>query len=582
MGDTQLTVLIPARGGSKGLPGKNMKHVGGIPLVGRAVRTGRRALRRIGGCGRVVCSTDSEEIAAVAREWGAEVPFLRAAALATDSATSMDVVMDVITRLDLAPWSILILLQPTSPFVDPEDVARAVDLHLRVGAPVVGVAEEAHPAEWTFPWSSDGRLGLEESAREPVGRRQEAVRRVRICGAVYVAQVGWLVENRSFVHDSTRALVIPGVRAVDIDTEADLSAARGIAADLDIPPVELGPVTLDCGHPPLVIAEAGVNHNGDLDLAFRLIDAAKEAGADAVKFQTFRSESVVSPLAEQAEYQRHNTGLKESQLEMVRRLELTPDQTKVLSDHCGDVGILFLSSPFDAESADLLVSLGVPALKVGSGELTNHPFLSHLASLGRPLLISTGMAKLSEVAHALDAIEASGSPPVALLHCVSSYPAPPAEANLAALRTLREAFSVHVGFSDHTPGLTVPVAAAALGASIIEKHFTLDRTLPGPDHRASLEPAELAELTRAVADAWQARGDGVKRCMPCEEDVRRVARRSVFAARDLPAGKVLEAADLVALRPGTGISPARWWSLVGRTTSRPLTGGEMLAEADLD
>lgn len=574
-----LTIVVPARGGSKGLPGKNLAPVGGIPLVGRAVRTGCRTLQRLGVVGRVVCTTDSHEIASVAREWGAEVPFLRSDELATDSATTFEVLVDVINRLDLDRQSLLAIIQPTSPLVIPNDVARAVELHRATGAPVVGVAENTHPPGWTFHMSKDGHL-QSATGGSLVGRRQDDAGYVRICGAVYVSEVGWLLDHRSFIHESTRALLIPDERAIDIDSASGLMIARGMLAQTQPSPIGLGGVLIGPGRPPIVIAEAGVNHNGRLDLAKQLIDAACAAGAGAVKFQTFKAESVVSPLAEQAAYQRRNTGLIESQFEMIRRLELSAEDTVSLRDYCQQAGIIFLSSPFDRESCDLLVSLGVPALKVGSGEITNHRFLAHLAGLGLPLLVSTGMSTLSEVAAALDVIESHGAPPVSLLHCVSSYPAPPAESNLAAITTLREAFGVPVGWSDHSHGLHVSVAAAALGACVIEKHFTLDRTLPGPDHKASLEPDELAELVRAVHEAWSAQSDGIKRCMPCEEDARRVARRSLFAVQDIPAGTMVAASHLAALRPGTGISSSRLGDVIGRPTARDVLKGKMLSEED--
>jgi N-acetylneuraminate synthase/N,N'-diacetyllegionaminate synthase len=252
------------------------------------------------------------------------------------------------------------------------------------------------------------------------------------------------------------------------------------------------------GAPVFFIAEAGVNHNGDPTLAHRLIEVAASAGADAVKFQTFRTEALVSRHAPKAPYQVETTGAAESQLEMLRKLELSRETFGSLAEACRKRGILFLSSPFDLASADDLESLGVAAFKTGSGELTNLPLLEHLAAKRKPIIVSTGMATLEEVATAVSAV--GGRAPLALLHCVSAYPAPPEETNLRAMDTLRARFDCPVGFSDHTPGLTVSVAAVALGATIIEKHFTVDRSLPGPDHRASLDPAELTALVAAVRE----------------------------------------------------------------------------------
>ena len=333
--------------------------------------------------------------------------------------------------------------------------------------------------------------------------------------------------------------------------------------------------------PVFLIAEAGVNHNGDLGLAMKLVDVAAEAGADAVKFQTFRSDALVSRRAPKAAYQRETTGDGGGQAEMLARLELGEAQHAALRDHCVRRGILFFSTPFDEASADLLERLGVLLLKVPSGEITNLPFLRHLAGKRRPLIVSTGMSTLEEVARAVAVIRAAGDPPLALLHCVSAYPAPAAETNLRAMDALRS-FDRPVGLSDHTTGITVAVAAVARGAAIVEKHFTLDRTLPGPDHRASLEPHELRALVQAVRTVEAALGDGHKRPMPCEEDTRRVARRSLVAARSLRAGERLTADCVHVKRPGTGISPADLDRALGRVLRRDVGDDEVIEWSALE
>ena len=330
------------------------------------------------------------------------------------------------------------------------------------------------------------------------------------------------------------------------------------------------------GEPCFIIAEAGVNHNGDLALAKRLIEAAAEAGADAVKFQTFRGERLVSPTARKAAYQMAATGAEESQLDMIQRLELPPEAFGELKRHCEARGALFLSTPFDAESADLLEALGVAAFKIPSGELTNPALLSHVGRKGKPVILSTGMATLDEVRAAVDTLRRAGARELAVLHCVSSYPADPADANLRAMATLAEAFHVPVGYSDHTPGIEVALAAAALGACVIEKHVTLDRTLPGPDHRASLEPGEFAALVRGVRTVESALGDGRKRPAPSEADTAAVARRSLVAARDVPVGATLTEDALAVLRPGTGLSPALRDQVLGRTATRRIPAGTPL------
>jgi len=348
------------------------------------------------------------------------------------------------------------------------------------------------------------------------------------------------------------------------------------------PEVRLRDRIIGPGHPVFVIAEAGVNHNGDMGLARRLVDAAAAAGVDAVKFQTFKAEKVVGVSAPQAEYQKANTGREESQLEMVRRLELGPDELAIVRHRCIERNILFLSTPFDEGSADLLEDLGVPGFKVGSGEITNHRFLAYLAAKGRPLLVSTGMASLGEVEAAVAAIRAAGDPPICLFHCVSNYPTDPADCNLKAMATLRDWFRCPVGWSDHTLGSHVSCAAVALGAELIEKHFTVDRSLPGPDHRASLEPSQLRDLVRQIRDVEASLGDGEKIPRDSERNTADVARRSLHASRDIHAGHRIAAGDLTVLRPGTGIPANRFDEIVGRRTRSRILTGTIIRESDLE
>ena len=342
-----------------------------------------------------------------------------------------------------------------------------------------------------------------------------------------------------------------------------------------VKPVRIGEHKVGPGLPCLLVAEAGVNHNGSLEMALRLVDAAADAGADVVKFQTFKSEEVVTPEAPMAAYQIQNTGRTESQLEMIRKLELRDDAFCAIRDHCRERGILFLSTPFDYYSADLLHGMGVAAFKIASGEITNHPLLVHIARKAKPLIVSTGMSDLEEVANAVEVLHAAGNSQLVLLHCVSNYPASPASVNLRAMKTLEERFSVPVGYSDHTEGTAIPLAAAAMGACVLEKHFTLNRTLPGPDHRASLEPPELADLVRGVRDVQAALGDGIKRPAEEERNTAAVARRSLVAAHDLRAGTVLTEGMVVIRRPGTGLTPDHLHRILGRQLRRDVAAGSM-------
>ena len=313
-----------------------------------------------------------------------------------------------------------------------------------------------------------------------------------------------------------------------------------------------------------IIAEAGVNHNGSLELAFKLIDAAKTSGADAVKFQTFRAESLATPSAHKAAYQKRTTSQAESQVEMLRRLELSAEAHAQLIDHCRTAEIQFLSSPFDSQSADLLEQMNVPLFKIPSGEITNLPFLQHIAKKHRPVIMSTGMSTLGEVEEAVHTLQAEGTTDLTLLHCVTEYPAPYAEINLRAMVTLKSAFGLPVGYSDHTPGVEIAIAAIALGAEVIEKHFTLDRSLPGPDHSASLEPAELKDMVTSIRNVEVALGTGAKVPARCELPNISVARKSLVAARPMPAGHRIQDGDINIKRPGNGLAPKLLPALIGR------------------
>jgi N,N'-diacetyllegionaminate synthase len=325
-----------------------------------------------------------------------------------------------------------------------------------------------------------------------------------------------------------------------------------------------------------VIAEAGVNHNGSLDLALQLVDAAKASGADAVKFQTFRADQLATRSAHKAPYQERTTANSESQFEMLQRLQLDAAAHCRLIDYCRDVGIQFLSSPFDAQSADLLATMNVPLYKVPSGEITNLPFLQHLARKNRPLILSTGMSTLGEVEEAVQVLQVAGAIQLTLLHCVTEYPAPYADVNLRAMQTLKSAFGLPVGYSDHTSGIEIAIAAVALGAEVIEKHFTLDRSLPGPDHSASLEPVELKQMVTAIRHVEAALGTGIKTPAPCELPNISVARKSVVASRTLPTGHQLATGDLEIKRPGNGLAPKFLPALIGRTLRSSVAKDEII------
>jgi N,N'-diacetyllegionaminate synthase len=335
------------------------------------------------------------------------------------------------------------------------------------------------------------------------------------------------------------------------------------------------------GAPVFIIAEAGVNHDGDLATALALVDAAAAAGADAVKFQSFEPEQLVTQSSELASYQREGEQAASTQLQMLSRLKLDRHSHERIIERCRERAIIFLSTPFDGSSAAMLEELGVPAFKVGSGELTNLPFLEELTGHGRPLLVSTGMSDLAEVATVVD-LARRREVALALLHCVSSYPAPEEEANLRAILSLREAFGVPVGYSDHCLGTAASLAAVAAGACLLERHFTLDRDRPGPDHAMSLEPDELRDLVAQIRRLESILGDGVKRPQRSELELRVVARRSIVAARALAAGERLDADALAVKRPGDGLPPARLHGLIGRRLRRALDADEQVTEDALE
>lgn len=341
--------------------------------------------------------------------------------------------------------------------------------------------------------------------------------------------------------------------------------------------VEIAGRRIGLGRPCFVIAEAGVNHNGDLCRALEMIDVAADAGADAVKFQTFSTAAIANRNAPKAPYHERTTDRRESQFEMLSRLELSEDAHRRLVEHCGERQILFLTTPYDAGSADLMERLDAPAYKIASTDTTNLPLLRHIARKERPVLLSTGMCSLGEVDEAVTAVRSTGNRGLVLMQCTAQYPTPLDEVNLKVIPRFAQLFDCPVGFSDHTSGIEVAGWAVAIGACLVEKHFTLSRTLHGPDHAASLEPEGLRDLIRVIRTAEVALGDGVKRVMPCELSTKPVLQKSVVAARDLKAGNVISEADLTCKRPGTGLPPSALTRCVGLMTAHDIPADTPLA-----
>ncbi len=330
-----------------------------------------------------------------------------------------------------------------------------------------------------------------------------------------------------------------------------------------------------------IIAEAGVNHNGSIELAKQMVDQARAAGADYVKFQTFQPEALVSRFAEKAEYQKETTGSGGSQLEMLQKLALAQEDFRELKGYCDKVGVGFLSTPFDLDSIDFLETLDMDFWKIPSGEITNLPYLVRIAHTGREIVMSTGMCSIADIEAAIAVLRENGAGEITLLHCNTQYPTPMEDVNLRVMDTLRRHFSVLVGYSDHTIGIEVPIAAAALGACVIEKHFTLDKTMEGPDHRASLEPEELRAMVSAVRHVEVALGDASKAVTASEAGNRAVARKSIVARCAIRKGEIFGEQNLAVKRPGTGISPMRWYEILGQVADRDYVEDELIAETAL-
>lgn len=325
----------------------------------------------------------------------------------------------------------------------------------------------------------------------------------------------------------------------------------------------------------LIIAEIGVNHNGDFETAKRMIEVAKECGADIVKFQTFNVSALTSDKAEMAEYQKKNIGEVKSQKQMLSELALSHDQFLKLADYCGKVGITFLSTPFDIESVRFLSPLQ-DIWKIPSGEITNYPYLVEIAKTGKKVIVSTGMSTLDEINDAIDVLTSNGTRDIILLHCTTDYPAPIESVNLNAMLTLKDRFGFPVGYSDHTEGIEVDIAAVAMGATVIEKHFTLDKSMPGPDHKASLEPNELKEMVKAIRKVERAMGSKEKIPTKAELENSKVARKSIVASKDIKKGEIFTEENITTKRPGIGISPMNWNSIIGKRAERDYSKDELI------
>ena len=326
----------------------------------------------------------------------------------------------------------------------------------------------------------------------------------------------------------------------------------------------------------LIIAEAGVNHNGDFNTAIKMVDAAKSSGVDCIKFQTFKANKIASQFAEKADYQKINDKKTSSQVEMLKKLELSEKEFVEIKKYCDKCGIIFLSTPFDNDSIDFLEKIGIDFWKIPSGEVTNYPYLVRIAKSQKPVVMSTGMCDIDEIENAINVLKSNGTYSITLLHCTTEYPAPYNEVNLKAMETLKSIFGVDVGYSDHTKGIQIPIAAVAMGAKVIEKHFTLDRNMEGPDHKASLEPEELKEMVDSIRIVEKSIGDGKKCPTKSELKNRSVARKSIVASRKIEKGDIFNENNITTKRPGNGISPMMWNEVIGKKAIKEFEEDELI------
>lgn len=554
-----ILAIIPARGGSKGIPRKNIKLLNGKPLIAYTIEEALKSKY----IDRIVVSTEDEEIASVSKSYGAEVPFLRPKELAKDDTPTIDSILYNVNELK-EKFDYICLLQCTSPLRQATQIDEAIELSSKKdGDSVVSVCESEVNPYWMKKIENDKMIDFVYNSPNYT-RRQDIPMIYRLNGAIYICKTESLLKNKSWYSKVTVPFIMDRITSVDIDDIVDFKFAEYLIKEKNM-------FNNKC----LIIAEAGVNHNGDINIAKQLVDAALEAGVDAIKFQSFKAENLVTKNAPKADYQKQTTG-NGNQYEMLKKLELSYDEHIILKNYSEEKGIMFISTPFDFESVDLLEKLDIPLYKISSGDLTNTPLLKYIAKLNKPMIVSTGMANLGEVEIAVAAIKETGNDKISLLHCTSNYPTYYEDVNLNAMITLKNAFKLPIGYSDHTIGIEIPIAAVAMGAKIIEKHFTMDKAMEGPDHKASLNPEELKEMVKSIRNIEKAFGDGVKRCNESEKSTQNVARKSIVASVNIKKGEIISYDNITFKRPGYGISPMFSCEVIGKTTIADITADDFI------
>lgn len=578
--NNKIIAIIPARGGSKGIHHKNIVLLAGKPLIAYTIEEAKKSKY----IDKIIVSTDDNDISKISKLYGAEVD-IRPTELSKDSTPTLHVLQYLIKKFDnkFNP-DIVILLQPTSPLRKSMCIDSSIEKLLKTNCDSVISVSSLKYNPVTIVSVDDDILKM--NAIDLSNLRRQDSNLYHINGAVYVIKKDILMKQKEYLlGKDNRVIMMSEEDSIDIDTPLDLDLAELQLKKTSNKQISIGRQAIGEDYPCFIIAEAGVNHNGSLELAKKLVDAAKQAGADAVKFQTFESENLVSKTTVMAEYQKKNIGRIQSQFEMLKKLELSHEDFIELKDYCDKKGIIFLSTPHTDKAADFLEDL-MPFFKLGSGDLTNIPFLERVAKKNKPIILSTGMGTLEEIEEAFNTIKKYNNQ-IILLHCTTSYPCPREEVNLKVINTLKDKFNVLVGYSDHTEGIDIPLMAASLGAVVIEKHITLDKKMPGPDHKSSLNPKELEEMIYSIRDKKVIKipkeilGTGIKKPTENELEIAKLVRKSIIAAKNISANTKLTEDMLVIKRPGTGIPPKELKNLIGKTAKKQIKKDRLIKPSDI-
>lgn len=555
--------IIPARGGSKGIPRKNIKEIAGKPLIYWTIKSAKESKLMTD----FYVSTEDKEIAEISKSFGARV-IDRPPELATDTAKMDKVVINVINKTNA---DIIVLLQPTSPVREKGLIDKCIKIFLEKNAEDLATGFVCNLFEYGSYKNN----------------RQDFKGFFHDDGNIFIWKTD-LIKNGKRIGDRSERVVISKEQSFEIDDDFDFWLNEQILKKnmQKIEEIKIGNKLINKENC-FIIAEAGVNHNGSLELAKKLVDAAAESGVDAIKFQTFKPENLVIKEAPMAVYAEKNIGKNNTQLEMLRALSLKNEDFIELKNYCDKKGIIFLSTPHTEDAIDFLDNL-VPLFKIGSGDLTNLDFLKKIANKSKPIILGTGMATLEEIKEALETINLQNNNQVVMLHCTTNYPCPLNEVNLRAMQTLQRELDCLVGYSDHTLGIKVPLIAKKIGAVVIEKHFTLDKGMEGPDHKASIEPDELKQMVKLLRTSLdkieldeEIMGNPEKKPNESEKRIMKIVRKSIIAEKDIPKGKIIEKQDLIIKRPGTGIKPKYLKETIGKIAKRDIKKDELIYWEDI-